>query len=557
MPELPTSLFGKSATNIVRLFHLLGIRVVYYDKFIVKFKENNLVSSNYWSSSSSVSYSKSAWNVYFKYGDSYSYSKTDEYYVRCARAGQYDTLDFDKLVSKLTEQELKNIPAPPSELKLVKGEFETTKEFNKRVAQAKEEQRLIVEKYKKMYAQEKEKIEDVVIKKALQYTWGKPIIKNPKYDADNGYFVADINFEAKKDFETKKVAIKVDREDARAFKESFDSLKPQAIFDYDGSSVKLKDIRVPYKRKTYTALFADMNINDTRVAVNIKNDVSMDKSFSSSVKVASHGVGSFDASKLNNFQELDDLLKNSKRAKEDATKWLFVIGIEQYDYTDNISYAKRSAEMFVETAQKRLGVPKQNSYVLLDSKASQANIKTNMKKMLRRVKSGDSIYFYYNGHGVPVVSKKNEPYMLASNTEPDFVADESYFALKNIYAQLSESKASKVVAVVDSCFSGVTDGKAVLKGVAATKMVAKSVEFDKEKMVVMSAGNARQYSNGYDKKAHRLFSFYVMKNILEGKMDIRELYKTTKSQTYETSLEEYGDLRVQEPAIDGNFRLSL
>ena len=102
-----------------------------------------------------------------------------------------------------------------------------------------------------------------------------------------------------------------------------------------------------------------------------------------------------------------------------------------------------------------------------------------------------------------------------------------------------------------------TDGKAVLKGVAATKMVAKNVEFNKEKMVVLTAGKGNQYSNGYDKKGYRLFSFYVMKNILEGKTDIQTLFKDTKDETYDTSMKEYGDLRVQEPTIDGNFRMSL
>lgn len=48
-----------------------------------------------------------------------------------------------------------------------------------------------------------------------------------------------------------------------------------------------------------------------------------------------------------------------------------------------------------------------------------------------------------------------------------------------------------------------------------------------------------------------------MENILEDKKDIKYLYKETKKETYETSLSEYGDIRVQEPTIEGNFRLSL
>lgn len=366
----------------------------------------------------------------------------------------------------------------------------------------------MIAKYKKKYASTKLKAKTKAIKKALQFTWGKPILKNLKYDADNGYFIADISFDMKKDFK-KKVALKVDRKNARAFKKGFASLKPQAIFDYDGSSVKLKEIQVPYENKTYMALFTDMSIDDTRVAVNISNDVNIYSKINSSVVIAKNSVSIFDASKLNNFRELDNLLKKSQQVKTDKTKWLFMVGIEKYEYTDNISYAKKSAKMFKDVIQKRLGVKESNYFTMINEQASQAKIKTSMKKLLRRVKSGDTIYFYYNGHGVPVPSLKNEPFMLAYNTEVDYIADENFFSLQNIYSKLSDSKAAKVVAIVDSCFSGVTDGKAVLKGVAATKMVAKSVKFNKEKMVVLSAGKSHQYSNGYDKKAHRLLAFML------------------------------------------------
>lgn len=519
-----------------------------------KFK--NIVSSDYWSSSSYVSGSNGAWGVCFKDGNSDYNGKTDNRYVRCARAGQSDTLNFDKLVYTLISQELKSISKPTKELKLQRGEFETTKEFQLRVQETKQEQREAVRAYKKRYAKAKKDAQAKAIKKALEMTWGKPLLSHLKYDADNGYFIADISFEKKKDFR-KKVAIKVERKDARAFKKEFSSLKPEAVFDYDGKSVKLQDIRVPYKHKRYAALFTDLNINDTRVAVNLKNDYNIDSSISSSVSVAQNSVKSFDASRLVNYHELDKLLKKSKAVKKDNTKWLFVVGIEKYDYTDNISYARRSAMMFKKVMMKKLGVKESHAFTMLDEKASQARIKTNLKKMLRRVKSGDTIYFYYNGHGVPIPSLKNEPYMLASDSEPDYIADEKFFSLQNIYSKLSDSKASKVVAVIDSCFSGVTDGKAVLKGVAATKMVAKSVKFDKHKMVVMTAGKGNQYSNGYNKKGYRLFSFYVMQNILEGDREIKKLYRDTKSETYETSLEEYGDVRAQEPQIEGNFRMRL
>ena len=91
-------------------------------------------------------------------------------------------------------------------------------------------------------------------------------------------------------------------------------------------------------------------------------------------------------------------------------------------------------------------------------------------------------------------------------------------------------------------------------------MKPKIVDFDKSKMVVITAGKGYQYSNGYDKKAHRMFSFFAMKNILENPnphMQISEVYTKIKNETYEASLEEYGDLRTQEPQIEGNEKMKL
>lgn len=57
-----------------------------------------------------------------------------------------------------------------------------------------------------------------------------------------------------------------------------------------------------------------------------------------------------------------------------------------------------------------------------------------------------------------------------------------------------------------------------------------------------------------------MFSFFAMKNILENQnphMQISEVYTKIKNETYEASLEEYGDLRTQEPQIEGNEKMKL
>jgi len=71
----------------------------------IKGNFKNIISSYYWSSSSVVSYSSYAWYVSFLYGNSDYDGKTSSYYVRCARAGQSDTLDFEKIVQLYIKQE--------------------------------------------------------------------------------------------------------------------------------------------------------------------------------------------------------------------------------------------------------------------------------------------------------------------------------------------------------------------------------------------------------------------------------------------------------------------
>ena len=468
-----------------------------------------------------------------------------------------ESKDFNKIVNNVVSLKILNIEKP-SEIKLTKGEFEKTKSFKVRVKKAKKTYNSQVQKYKNNLSKTSKQAKQEGVKIALQSIWGKPIIKNLKYDADNEYFVADVSFSQNVKFK-KKIGIKVDIKYAKDLKRNVKNLKPQAVFDYEDDKLKLKAIQVPYKKKIYSAGFTDIDIDETVIAVAIgsNKDIVYSPSSGVSIDIGTNTLTSFDKSKLTDFNELDKLLKKTSQVKIDNKKWLFVIGIEKYDSIDNIRYSKRSANMFTKIMQKKLGVSKAKTFSMIDDKATTGRIKINMKKMLSRVKKGDSIYFYYNGHGIPVPKENNTPYILASDTDPNFVAYDKFFSLENIYSTLSKSRAKKVVAFVDSCFSGGVDGKAVLKGVAATTMSARKVNFNKRKMVVISAGGNNEYSNGYNQKAYRMFSYFAMKSILSGNKDIKSIYQTTKKQTYDTSLSEYGDLRAQSPTINGNFRLKL
>jgi len=254
--------------------------------------------------------------------------------------------------------------------------------------------------------------------------------------------------------------------------------------------------------------------------------------------------------------DIQKLLSKYPSVKIDDKKWLFIISIEDYEDTDNVLYAKRSAEMFEKVAQKTLGISKRNTYSLINNRATSGRIKDRLRMLLAEVKEGDSIYFYYSGHGIPDPSDNGQPYILPSDKLPSYINQDKFFALKNIYKMLDDSKATEVVAFVDSCFSGSTDGKSILKGVASSRLVPKEITINKSKMAVITAGSGTEFANMYEEKNHRLFSYYLMKSLLDGDKNVYTIYKKVSSEVYNRS-NIMGPLYRQEPVLKGSKNLEL
>lgn len=258
---------------------------------------------------------------------------------------------------------------------------------------------------------------------------------------------------------------------------------------------------------------------------------------------------------INANEDINQKLKNYRIVNNDVKKWLIVIGIENYTETDGVKFAKNSSEIFTKVAQKTLGISDRNTYSFIDEKATSGAIKDKLEIMMTNIKEGDTIYFYYSGHGIPVLPD-NEPYILPQDKMPEMIGKDEFFKLRNIYKMLSESKASKVVAIIDSCFSGATDGVSVVKGVAATRLKPKKVTFDTNKMIVMTAGQDKQYSNMYEEKGHRLFTYFVMKSLLKGKHNSEDIYREVYTNVKDESFK-MGDMKVQEPQLEGNNKIDF
>ena len=261
--------------------------------------------------------------------------------------------------------------------------------------------------------------------------------------------------------------------------------------------------------------------------------------------------------KVSYKDDIPALLKKMRGHPVDKSRWLLVIGAEKYRSTDDILYAERSAKLFTEAAVRALGVRKGNVVALYNEQATGGGIKHETRRLLENVREGDTIYFYYNGHGVPVPAKDNDPYLLPTDMIPDYIDEDPYFSLRNFYKMLTDSKADKVFAFVDSCFTGQTDNKSVYKGTkGATRLAPKKVSFDQSKMALITAGTDKQFSNAYEKRGHRLFTYFLIKSLLNNRADIRNLYKEVSVAVSDESREK-GSGYKQDPVFAGNENLKL
>ncbi len=173
-------------------------------------------------------------------------------------------------------------------------------------------------------------------------------------------------------------------------------------------------------------------------------------------------------------------------APKDPKAWLLAIAVEKYDSTSPVIYSAKSGEAFVATAEKLLGIPKENIVFLRDNKATTGAVKDAVLKISERAEPGDTIYFYYSGHGIPDPAS-SEAFILPKDKSVEYVGKEPDLKMRQIYQTLEKSKAAKVVAIVDACFSGMTDGTAVYKGVAAAHFKPKAY-IPTPKMVILTAG---------------------------------------------------------------------
>ena len=233
----------------------------------------------------------------------------------------------------------------------------------------------------------------------------------PNYDAESKAFSMALVFSEDSTFKRNISSVFPDNQSAESFYKKLgegDTLPLQVDFQIDTKgNIELEQVAFDWQSATIASsavkAITDNSSDKLTVMLGQKGQEGQVRSMLQNPVIPDKEFDIWLAQEQKEFDDdIPQLLKRHKQVKVDKRKWLFVIGAGKYKETSDILYSRRSAELFAKVASKILGIDPSRSMVLLDKDATSGSIKGQLKGMLRKVKGGDTLYFYYSGHGVPV-----------------------------------------------------------------------------------------------------------------------------------------------------------
>ena len=133
-------------------------------------------------------------------------------------------------------------------------------------------------------------------------------------------------------------------------------------------------------------------------------------------------------------------------------------------------------------------------------------------KLYNYVNPGKSdVFIYYSGHGAPDLQNKGS-YFVPIDVDPNYIATSGY-SLDLFYKNISKIPAKSVTIVLDTCFSGNSDGGFLLRNMSPAILKSKSVFPSINQAAIFTSSKPDQISTWHHEKKHGLFTYYFLKGL--------------------------------------------
>ena len=127
------------------------------------------------------------------------------------------------------------------------------------------------------------------------------------------------------------------------------------------------------------------------------------------------------------------------------------------------------------------------------------------------IRSNDIVLFYYSGHGVP---DRNTVYLTSSDVDPQFPIKKG-FSFDELRIMMDNCTSTKVVTILDSCYSGSARlGKGPKDSAKlAEQLISKGVRVQEEGQCILAASQSYQEAFGMGKGQGSVFTHFVVEGM--------------------------------------------
>ncbi|MFH0894923.1 MAG: caspase family protein [Bacteroidota bacterium] len=233
----------------------------------------------------------------------------------------------------------------------------------------------------------------------------------------------------------------------------------------------------------------------------------------------------------NTFSQVQDRgvrLGNESQNFSAATK-LVVIGVSKYQNIQSLSYAHTDALSFYNymIAPEGGKIDVANSRMLLNEKATAANIFELLNWLVEETKENETVIFYFAGHGDLENKTLSQQGFLLANDAPKaaYMAGGTVgvFYLQQYLATLVQKNKARIILITDACRSGKLAGG--LDGAASTTAALQS-QWENTVKILSSQPGELSYESDKWNGGGGVFTYFLVKGMM-GFADKNHDYKIT------------------------------
>ena len=196
-----------------------------------------------------------------------------------------------------------------------------------------------------------------------------------------------------------------------------------------------------------------------------------------------------------------------------------VIGIENYQYVPDATFAYNDAEVFREYLAETMGFKRERIKIVTNNKATQAELDKLLGPegwLARNIIANKSdVIVFFSGHGINALDASSSG-LLPHDVDPNYSIG---IRTNELYQNLSAMGAKSVAVYLDACFSGQTRNSEMLVKNARPIIIEPTKTSLPPNLIVFSAASGLQISGALEEKKHGLFTYFLLKG-LGGDADI-------------------------------------